>query len=341
MPHMLAPTPRRVTLPFAITLPGLAMMGLAMMGLVLLACRGETPPGADHCSGVPAALAVLRPPTVDLDSAEVSPANLLAWVERLTAPELRGRHATSDEARVAAAMIARHMSSLGLEAPFPHEGYCQGFPLQDEISYNVVGHLPAKNSRQAILLGAHYDGQGMHPAGLVYPSADDNASGVAALLEVARLAAREPWPFDLIFAALNAEEIGQVGSLAWVAEPTVSLSRLRFMMNFDMVGRPWPGSPAEAIGFEAWDVQGLSDAAATSGIEIRRLTELFSDAELKSDSTVFRRHVPTVFLSTGLHEDYHQRTDTADRVNLDQLVRVVRLALAFLESSATESSATD
>lgn len=324
---MPAPPPRSVTLLFAIT----------CLALTLLACRDQAPPSAAHCSGVPDALAVLRPPTIDLDSAEVSPQNLLAWVDRLTVPELRGRHATSDEARTAAAMIARHMSALGLEAPYPQKSYCQGFPLQDEISYNVVGHLLAGTapSKRVILLGAHYDGQGMHPAGLVYPSADDNASGVAALLEVARLAARKPWPFDLVFVALNAEEIGQVGSLAWVAEPTVPLSRLRFMMNFDMVGRPWPGSPAEAIGFETWDVEGLSEAAATSGIEIRRLTELFSDAKMRSDSTVFRRHVPTVFLSTGLHKDYHQRTDTADRVNLDQLTRVVRLTFAFLEYSAT------
>lgn len=328
---------------------------------MLAACAAPAPPSAPYCEGVDPALAVLRPPSTDLDASGVVSAHLGAWVDRLSASELRGRHATSDGARTVAALLAEQMAILGLEAPYPEAGYCQPFALLDGDAYNVVGHLPAagpeatsepRSRAPAILLAAHYDGQGVHPAGRIYPSADDNASGVAALLETARLARQRAWPFDLVFMASSAEEIGQVGAEAWVNRPSRPLEALRFMVNFDMVGRPWPGSPSTAIGYEPMDPAladtgtpdtgrpaagaealgaALVDAGAAAGVEVRRLSERFDVADMRSDSTVFRRHVPALYVSTGLHADYHQLTDVPEKVDVEQIGRAVTLTLSLLE----------
>lgn len=280
------------------------------------------------------------------ESGDVALENLRHWVDLLASPELRGRHAMSAESGTVAALLADRMSDLGLEAALAEGSYCQSFPVLEGDGYNVVGHLPAAGgpSRSAILLGAHYDGQGMHPAQIPYPSADDNASGVAALLETARLARLRSWPFDLVFMATGGEEIGQLGASAWVRRPTVPLSELLLVVNLDMVGRPWPEDPGSAIGFLALGSRPatfaarIADAGAEAGVEIRRLTELFAEKDLKSDSDVYRRHAPTLYLSTGLHADHHQPTDTPERIDVAQIARTVRLTLALLDGLAAGPS---
>ncbi len=308
------------------------------LALALAAC-GEPDPGPGHCPQV-AAADVPGPLLAEAAPGEVSPGHLRAWVDALASPALEGRHATSDQGRSVALMLAESMAALGLTAPFDGS-FCQGFAVQGGLGLNVVGHL-AGSGTEAVLVGAHYDGQGLHPAGLLFPSADDNASGVAALLEVARLAAERSWPFDLVFVAFGAEELGRLGSEAWVREPTAALPRLRLMVNFDMVGRSWPGSPPEAIGYQALGTSPeaaaarLAAAGAGTGVAIRPLTELFTEDDMISDSTVFSRYAPTLYLSTGLHDDHHQRTDTAERVNELQIARAVRLTMGLLEGLAED-----
>jgi len=332
-----------------------------LLACLLPACGAPAPPEPVPCPGAAAdlapELAAVRVPPVP-GSAEVSPAALRAWIELLAAPEMKGRHATSPQAQVVAALLAERLAALGLEAPFADGGYCQVFPLMGGHSRNVVAHLRAAAAgagRAAVLVGAHYDGQGLHPAGFVYPSADDNASGVAALLEVARLAARRrAWPFDLVFVAFGAEEVGRIGARAWLREPSLPATRLRLMINFDMVGRPWPGAPAEAIGYRATGdpaagdpaagdpaagtgpAAALREAAAAAGVTVRALSERFSEDDLVSDSSVFAAQVPTLYLSTGLHADYHQRTDTPGRVDVGQTARAVELTLSLLDALARE-----
>lgn len=330
-------TPETSRAPFSVVAGSLSV-------LALLACHEEAPPGPPYCPGVAMELVRAAPPGPFEESAEdVSVTNIELWIERLTSPELRGRHPTSTDAQTVAAFLAAHMSELGLAPPFREGSFCQAFPVTEIDGFNVVGHLPGRSegpSRKAVLLGAHYDGQGVTPARIPYPGADDNASGVAALLEVARLALRKPWPFDLVFMATGAEEAGMVGATTWARQPTRPVSDLLLAVNLDMVGRPWPGDPEAAIGFEALGdgsealAERLAEAGAAAGIEIRRLTELFALKDLKSDSDVYRRYAPTLYLSTGLHEDHHQPTDTPDKLDVEQIARTVRLVLSLLESLA-------
>ncbi len=306
------------------------------------ACGGPATDPEGWCAGVSSPATLL--PALDMEDPGVSRRNLRAWVELLASPELAGRHAGDPGADVAAGLLAAQMARYGLEPPRPGAGYCQGFPFFDAENFNVAGRLPppARGDSRGILVSAHYDGQGAHPAGMIYPGADDNASGVAALLEVARLAALAATgtadagpPADggiaWTFAALGAEETGRLGAHAYLGDPAVAWSRIELAVNLDMVGRPFPGEPRDAIGYLVLgDSPGstlahLQAAARRQGIEVRSL-----EGDLRpaiSDAYELASRLPTLLLSTAIHEDHHQLTDTPERIDYGQVERAARLVL--------------
>ncbi len=316
------------------SLPGLC--GACGLLLLLAACRSPAD-GGPACAGV--AAAALELPGIER-STGVSRRNLAAWVETLASPRLAGRHAGDPGAREAAALLAARMAQLGLAPPW-EGGYCQPFPYLDGTELNVVGHLAADGGRPVILVGAHYDGQGLHPSGRHYPGADDNASGVAALLEVARLAGKRPngragW----VFAAFGGEEVGQQGARAYLASPSLDLARVELAVHLDMVGRQIAGALPGAIGYLTMDGPRqdgdhealgarLRRAAQAAGVELVSLADLGAAEPTISDAEVFGERLPAVLLSTGLHADHHQFTDTPERLDLGQIERAARLALAL------------
>ncbi len=327
---------------------------ILILCLLVAACGSVKDDAGGSCAGGLSAGA--PPPTLDMQDPGVSRHNLRAWIELLTSPRLRGRHAGEDGARHTAALVAAHMARIGLVPPAPSmrgDDHCRGFPFLGVEDYNVVGHLlhmppsgtesrlpasdrapAAADERPIILLSAHYDGQGVHPAGMVYPGADDNASGVAALLEVARLAVRRPASrIDWIFVAFGAEEGGQQGSRAYLSTSSAALSRIELAVNLDMVGRPLPGERGDAIGYlvsgrsTPETLARLRAAANDSGLEVRSLETVGELMPAISDAQVLATRLPTLLLSTALHEDHHQLTDTPERIDYGQIERTVRLVL--------------
>ncbi len=317
------------------------LLGAAVaLCLLLGACR-DPPAGAERwCAGVsPPAIEL---PVLDLEDPGISRGNLRAWVEMLTDPDLRGRHAGEPGADVVAGLLAAQMARYGLEPPRPGEGFCQDFSFLDAEDYNVVGRLPEapREGGRAILISAHYDGQGTHPAGMIYPGADDNASGVAALLEVARLAARQAGNARLddrsvawTFAAFGAEEAGRQGVRSYLAEPAFAGSGFELAINLDMVGRPYGGDSGDAIGYlvlgasPASTRDRLRAAARSEGIELRSLEGAGDLRPSVSDAQELASHLPTLLLTTALHEDHHELSDTPDRIDYGQIERAARLVL--------------
>ena len=258
---------------------------------------------------------------------------LLADVAWLTSPELRGRGLYSEDARRTADHIADDFRALGLEVrrqPIP------GAPGQT----NVIGIL--RGSDDVVVVCAHYDHLGVEK-GKVYPGADDNASGTAVLLSLARAVARTHRGRTVVFLATGAEEAGLLGAGAYVRDPTFPLSRTRAMINFDMVGRNFfelGGGRAGAIGVIGLENEGIepavreaSDAEAVEIVAMTAETLRFFGFDGRTDDYWFRKQgVPTVHFSTGMHRDYHEPTDTADRLKPDQMLRVARVSLRVLLS---------
>jgi hypothetical protein len=202
---------------------------------------------------------------------------------------------------------------------------------------NVIGVLPgAAHKDEAIVVGAHYDHLGlggrhsMNPnlAGQVHNGADDNASGTAAIIEIARLAAANRARFDrtTVFVAFAGEELGLIGSAQYIANPAVPLEKTAAMVNLDMVGRPRGRimiSGLETAPGVAADVDAA--AAAVKGIEIKRFQE--GAGVGSSDDTSFAlKKIPAIGFFSGFHGDYHRPTDDWQQIEADGAASVANLA---------------
>jgi hypothetical protein len=231
----------------------------------------------------------------------------------------------------------------------------------DAAAWNVIGLLPARDgalhAAQHVVVGAHYDhlgGEGAGAAGeaRVAPGADDNASGTALVIEVARRLARLPRRPDrgVVFVAFGAEELGLLGSRHFVEQPPVPASSMVAMINADMVGR---------LRRESIFLDGVGSAGEWAGLVRDASRDLGLRAELHKADAIASDHrsfqaarIPFLYLFTGHHEDYHRASDTADRVNVDGVERLAtfaarlslsaaqaREAFAFRDPSAGERSA--
>ncbi len=208
----------------------------------------------------------------------------------------------------------------------------------DAALANVVGVIPGADpvlGQEVVVVGAHLDHLGEAPfRDAWYPGADDNASGVAALLEVARLLAAGPVPpaRTLVLAAWDGEEPGLLGSRRWVAAPPLPLAATVAAFSIDMVGAGAPGLQVAGAGGEGDRrlFEAAEPAATALGLGPLRW---WPGPVLATDHAPFAAAgVPAAWLSTpGPHPDYHRTADTADRVDPARLAEVVRLVLAVLE----------
>lgn len=200
---------------------------------------------------------------------------------------------------------------------------------------NVIGRLPAKNpSARHVIIGAHFDHIGFGgdsrsrgKPGQIHNGADDNASGTAALLEIARqLAADPPANTSVVFIAFNGEELGLLGSLHYVKHAWVPLTDAWAMINLDMVGRSKRGADAKHA--SAWNYLAVGGAPSAEPL-VRIVDEahvaIGAPFELAKDMGVFNgssdhinfytSQVPVLFFFTGLHNEYHTDLDDAHLVD--------------------------
>jgi hypothetical protein len=200
---------------------------------------------------------------------------------------------------------------------------------------NVLGRLAGRDGR-TVIIGAHYDHLGLGGTGSlhrgafgqIHNGADDNASGTAVVIEMARLMAAGPRPAgDVIFALWSGEELGLLGSEYWAENPTVSLDDLGANLNLDMVGRAGDGH-LEVLGagtsppFEAWL------AAAGPAAQLDLAVSLSGQGMGGSDHQTFiKRSVPALHFFSGTHADYHRPSDDAERFEAGGAARVTSLGL--------------
>jgi hypothetical protein len=198
-------------------------------------------------------------------------------------------------------------------------------------AYNVVGVIEGndpKLKREYIVIGAHYDHLGHGGESSLAPNssdihhgADDNASGTAGLLELARIFSSQRGQLrrSLIFVAFSAEESGLIGSKAYVNNPAAPLADTVAMINLDMIGRMRENK--------------LSVGGIGTSPEFRKLVESLNNGftlQLSEDgfgpsdhSSFYAKQIPVLFFFSGTHEDYHKPSDTADKINYEGEAKIV------------------
>jgi aminopeptidase YwaD len=195
---------------------------------------------------------------------------------------------------------------------------------------NVLAYLPGKTD-EYVIIGAHYDhlGRGnfdsLAPSqiGQIHPGADDNGSGTAGVLELARLLAPQKGQLrrGILFMSFAGEELGLLGSAAWVKDPTRPLDKAVAMLNMDMIGRikdqkVYIGGVGTGSTLKA-DVE---QAATNSGFKIEYSPGGYSS----SDHTSFvSKKIPVLFFFSGLHSDYHKPSDTWEKIDPEAAARLL------------------
>lgn len=215
---------------------------------------------------------------------------------------------------------------------------------------NVIAYFPAANAtadRPWVIVGAHYDHlghgtrgtslAGKEEAGQIHHGADDNASGTAAVLGIAEKLARTPLRRNVMFTLWSGEEIGLVGSNAFVMNPPVPLNQVAAYLNFDMVGRMQNNKLAAdgVASSPAW-ARILERANVAAGFDLATNADPYQP----TDSSNFNQaELPTLFFTTGSHPDYHRPSDTADKINYEDLDRIVDFAAAVTQATANADMA--
>lgn len=266
-------------------------------------------------------------PAVDSDQ-------LLADIRVLSADSLEGRATGTPGSAKARAYLLEAFESMNLRRF--GDSYAQPFTVfrpSDTTSYggvNVVGYLEGQALPDSfIVVTAHYDHLGIRN-GVVYNGADDNASGVAALLALARHFTAHPPRHSIIFAALDAEEIGLQGARHFVEHPPVKAATLVLNVNMDMVSHSETGE-LYAAGTYHYPALKPGLAAVASEAPVRLLlghdrpnVSGQSDWTMSSDHAPFHQAgIPFVYFGVEDHEQYHQPSDDADAITVDFFVRAV------------------
>jgi aminopeptidase YwaD len=218
--------------------------------------------------------------------------------------------------------------------------------VQNRVTtFNIAAMRPGDDSLlkdECIIIGAHYDHLGMggpgsgsrHPDTIApHYGADDNASGVAGVMEMAAYFADPDNSSrrSIIFAAFGAEELGLLGSLYFANNPPVEKEQMVAMLNFDMIGRLNSQKAVAVAGtgtaLETEDL--LSNLSKNSALSLSYSPEGFGASD---HSSFYAKDIPVMFFSTGAHPDYHTPLDTYDRINFSGMAEV----LGFVASVATE-----
>lgn len=209
---------------------------------------------------------------------------------------------------------------------------------------NVVGVLEGDGplAQETIVLGAHYDHLGYGDPGSmavgsrdIHNGADDNASGTALVMELARRMGRrpEPLPRRLVFMAYSAEERGLLGSEHYVNHPLYPLDQTIAMINFDMVGRLDPQKRSVTVyganTADRWDaiVQNLAASQGLTAAIVPGAQDVFGASDHYS---FYKKNIPVLFFFTGLHADYHRPSDDSHLINYDGMTRIANLGELIL-----------
>jgi hypothetical protein len=286
------------------------------------------------------------------------PPGLIEDVRFLADDRLAGRLTGSAGADSAAEYIARRFAEVGLQPG--REGWFQEFRIDPDApgvrraklptmrGRNVIGILPGRDPvlrRETVIVGAHYDHLGsgefgtLNPdsTGRIHNGADDNASGTAALIHIARTLAASPPLRTVVFIAFSGEELGLIGSSHYVKEPLYGLDGTVAMINLDMVGRLRNGRLIVYGTETAKEFPALLDSLNWyQGFDLKKQGDGYGPSD---HSYFYAMKRPVLHLFTDLHEDYHRTTDDWEKINFEGMARVISFTSGLASALGGRSAA--
>lgn len=293
---------------------------------------------------------ILSCSTVKWTSTASDDRQMLGDISFLASDKLKGRTFGSEGEMTAGDYLAKRMEGLGLKPkgengtwfqalavknPSPHDvEFAQNGETAKLHGRNVIGYID-NNAPYTLILGAHYDHLGMGEFGSLYEGkpkihngADDNASGVAMMLELAeRLRGHKELNF--LFIAFTGEENGLWGSNYFTKHPTIDLKTVTAMLNFDMVGRLNLENKIEINGTGTSPLwPDMIKAANKSGFDIK---ESESGIGPSDHTSFYLMDLPVLHFFTGSHEDYHKPTDDVDKINSAGMVKIADMVMMIID----------
>lgn len=286
---------------------------------------------------------------------KVSQKQMQKDVEYLASDELEGRDTGSKGEALAAEYVANRFQKLGLEEKGVGN-YYQTFRFTPKMNphstseeepkemtgKNVIGYID-NGAPTTIIIGAHFDhlgfggkgtGSKSTDIGQVHNGADDNASGVAMLLQLAANLKKGPSNNNYLFIAFSGEEKGLFGSSYFAKNPTIDLARVNYMINMDMVGRLNADKSLAVYGVGTSPVwKDVLNKENTEGFDL-----VFEESGVgPSDHTSFYlKDIPVLHFFTGQHEDYHKPTDDADKINYEGMVSITNYIYRVIDNLNSE-----
>lgn len=255
----------------------------------------------------------------------------------LASDALEGRQTGSDGEQKAATYIAERFQNIGLQEKGT-EKYFQTFSFRpktdphQEVNYtvkdgdstitgtNVIGYIDNK-AENTIIIGAHYDHLGYGAEGslhrgerAIHNGADDNASGVAVLLNLAGRLKAKNTNNNYLFMAFSGEEMGLLGSNYFVKNPTIDTKKVDYMINMDMVGRLKTDSTLAVYGVGTSPIFKQTVTANNSKFKI---VAKESGVGPSDHTSFYHADIPVLHFFTGQHEDYHKPTDDTEKLNYE------------------------
>ncbi|MCK6617230.1 MAG: M20/M25/M40 family metallo-hydrolase [Cyclobacteriaceae bacterium] len=286
--------------------------------------------------------------SVGLQAQQLESVRVKQHIKILASDSLQGRGTGKEGERMAAAYLLTQLKKLKLKPMGDNGTYLQAFPFKGGAhgegeagtASNVIAYLDNK-APTTIIIGAHYDHLGLgdqgssldaNPQAKIHNGADDNASGTAGVLELARYFAtnKKKEKNNFLFILFSGEELGLLGSKYFTEHPTTDLTKVNFMINMDMVGRLNPETKTVVVNGSGtspvWEP--LLKSQATEQLKIK--TD--SSGIGPSDHTSFYlKDIPVLHFFTGSHADYHKPSDDWEKINYDGAVAVLNLIRQVIE----------
>lgn len=283
----------------------------------------------------------------------ISTSEIKRNVNFLASDILKGRGTSTKEEAIAADYLAANFKKLKL-TPRGNKGYLYEFKFKTPASpHDTVGTGEERSAKDVvafldnqapatIVIGAHYDHLGLgkdhnsldaNPEGKIHNGADDNASGTAGVIELARYFAtnKKKEKYNFLFICFSGEELGLIGSKKWCEKPTLALDSINYMINMDMIGR-LNDSTKKII------IYGVG----TSPTWVPLIDKIQSELSVKKDSSgigpsdqtsFYLKNIPVLHFFTGQHSDYHKPSDDASKVNYEGEKKVLEYIVKVVEET--------